>query len=83
MTHELPDSDETVLFDPATSELLVLSDSGAAVWYLLDGQRSEQDIVEFIRAERPDAPESLTSEVAAFLVDLLARRAIELAPVSG
>lgn len=79
VTHELPDSDQTVLFDPASSELLVLSDSGAAIWYLLDGERSEADIIEFIRAERPDAPPSLPDEVAAFLSDLLARRAIEIA----
>ena len=51
VTHELTETDETVLFDENASELLVLSDSAAAIWYLIDGKRSVRDIAEFIEVE--------------------------------
>lgn len=75
--HELPDTDETVLFDPTRSELLVLSDSGAAIWYLLDGERALADVVTFLRQERADAPKELEHLVAGFVRELLTRGAIE------
>lgn len=48
VAHEVSDTGETVLFDEARSQLLVLNQVGASVWLLADGERSASDIVEFI-----------------------------------
>lgn len=77
-SHELPDTDETVVFDESRSELLVLSDTGAAVWYLLDGQRSVQDIVAFMRGEADYVPEEAERAVLSFVQTMLERGALEV-----
>lgn len=78
--HELPDTDETVLFDEAENQLLVLSSTGAAVWHLLDGQRTLGQIAAFIGELMPAAPTSVEAEVIDFAHVLAARGAIEELP---
>ena len=46
LTHEVQGSGETVLYDEAGDQLLVLNETGAAIWLLVDGQRSVQDITD-------------------------------------
>lgn len=77
VAHELPDTDETVLFDEGENELLVLSSTGAAVWHLLDGQRTLREIAEFIEEALPEAPQNVERGVIDFALVLGARGAIE------
>lgn len=77
-SHELPDTDETVVFDEERSELLVLSDTGAAVWYLIDGKRSIADIVAFMRSEADYVPDEAEETVASFARTMLERGALRI-----
>jgi hypothetical protein len=81
VTHELADTDETVLFDERTSELLVLSDSAAAIWYLIDGKRDMAKIVAFLRDELPSTPADTGDLVWGFIGQMRDRGALVL--VSG
>ncbi len=77
VAHELPDTDETVLFDESENELLVLSATGAAVWHLLDGRKTLGQIAEFIARVAPQTPGDVEGEVVDFALVLRARGAIE------
>lgn len=77
VAHELPETDETVLFDEHENELLVLSATGAAVWHLLDGQRTLRQVAEFIAGVVPQAPGDVEGEVVGFAHLLGTRGAIE------
>jgi hypothetical protein len=77
VAHELPETDETVLFDEGKNELLVLSATGAAVWHLLDGERTLRQIAQFIAGSLPQAPASIEGEVVDFALALGTRGAIE------
>lgn len=78
VSHELPETGETVVFDAGRSELLVLNPIGGAIWELLDGARSVSDIVSVLVAEVESAPSSgeVAIEVRRFLSDMVARGAI-------
>ncbi|HSC86945.1 MAG TPA: PqqD family protein [Polyangiaceae bacterium] len=80
VSHELPETEQTVIFDPARSELLVLNDAGGALWHLLDGQRDLGAVADFIRAERADAPprDALLAQFEPLISELLSRGAIEI-----
>jgi pyrroloquinoline quinone biosynthesis protein D len=43
---ELAEGRETVLLDAKTEKVVSLNSTAAAIWYLCDGQRSLDDIVE-------------------------------------
>jgi len=77
VAHELPDTDETVLFDEEHSELLVLSATGAAVWHLLDGQRTLAQVAHFMVEVVQPAPADALREVIDFALVLGERGAIE------
>jgi len=77
VAHELPETDETVLFDEAQHQLLVLSSTGAAVWHLLDGQRTLGQIAEFMESILPTEPDRALRDVIDFALVLAARGAIE------
>jgi hypothetical protein len=81
VAHELPETDETVLFDEKENELLVLSATGAAVWHLLDGQRTLGQIARFIASSAPLAPADVEGEVIDFALVLGARGAIVEQPI--
>lgn len=83
VAHELRDTDETVLFDESQNELLVLSASGAAVWHLLDGQKTLGQIAEFIASVATGAPAEVEGEVIDFALVLAQRGAIEQGPSEG
>ncbi len=63
--------DWAVLFNPDTAYAAGTNPVGVAVWKLMDGRRSLEDIVSKIKNNFEDAPEASFKEIAAF-VDLLA-----------
>lgn len=80
VSHDLPDEHKVAFFDEAQSELVVVNAIGGAIWHLLDGQTSVQDIVQILEQEVEGAPakEETHKEVERFLSALLERRAIEV-----
>ena len=76
LTHEVTDTDEIVIYDSNTPQLLVLNDIAAGVWLMIDGKRSIDDItaeiVNHLEAERA----TVTRDVVAFLGQLEQRKLI-------
>jgi hypothetical protein len=76
LTHEVTDTDEVVIYDGNTPQLLVLNDIAAGVWLMIDGKRSIEDItaeiLNHVEAER----ETVTRDVVAFLGQLEQRKLI-------
>jgi hypothetical protein len=70
VAHEVSDTSETVLFDEARSQLLVLNEVGASVWLLADGERSISDIVEFIVETLEADRTTVAADVNSFLTQL-------------
>ncbi len=63
--------DWAVLFNPDTAYALGTNPVGVAVWKLMDGRRSIEDIVSKITNSFEDTPDATFKEIAAF-VDRLA-----------
>jgi SynChlorMet cassette protein ScmD len=63
--------DWAVLFNPETAYALGTNPVGIAVWKLLDGRMSIEDIVAKIKNSFEDSPDATSKEIAAF-VDTLA-----------
>lgn len=78
VSYELPGTTDVALFDEESSELVLLNDVGAAVWDLLDGQRTVQEIVDFVVDVRQAEPErvQVESDIRAFLATMLERRSV-------
>ncbi len=76
LTHEVTDTDEVVIYDSNTPQLLVLNDIAAGIWLMIDGKRSIDDItaeiVTHVEAERT----TVTRDVVAFLGQLEQRKLI-------
>jgi coenzyme PQQ biosynthesis protein PqqD len=70
--HEMEETGETVVANEARGELVVLNASGAAVWYLANGERSVAAITSEL-ASRFGDPERIGADVEAFLEDLARR----------
>ena len=79
-THEVGDEGDVVVFDEEGQQLLVLNDIGAAVWLLLDGQRTIGSIVEVIVEALPTEVARVEADVIAFVRDLHARGVLRLSP---
>ena len=76
LTHEVTDTDEVVIYDGSTPQLLVLNDIAAGVWLMIDGHRSIDDItVEILKHVEAEA-ETVTRDVVAFLGQLEQRKLI-------
>lgn len=78
VSYELPGTEDVALFDETESALVLLNGVGAAVWELLDGARSVDDIVHFVLEVRGNESERslIERDVLGFLQDMLDRRAI-------
>jgi len=63
--------DWAVLFNPNTAYAAGTNPVGVAVWKMLDGRMSIEDIVSRIKSSFEDTPETAGKEIAAF-VDTLA-----------
>ena len=62
---------EAVLVNTDTTASMVLNTTGMAVWHLLDGNRSLQDIVAAIKLRFEDVPDEATEDVRQ-LIQMLA-----------
>jgi len=62
--------DWAVLFNPDTAGAVGTNPVGVAVWKLLDGRRSIEDIVAKIKNSFEDTPEAAGKEIAAFVETL-------------
>lgn len=58
--------DWAVLFNPDTADALGINPVGVAVWKLLDGRRTVEDIVSAVRKGFADVPAGAPGEIAAF-----------------
>ena len=63
--------DWAVLFNPDTADAVGTNPVGVAVWKLMDGKRTLEDIVSKIKGSFEDMPDAAFQEIAAF-VDRLA-----------
>ena len=63
--------DWAVLYNPDTAAASGINPVGVAIFKLLDGAHTLEQIVESIRAEFPGAPERVGDEVAAFIEGLV------------
>ena len=63
--------DWAILFNPDTATAVGINPVGVAVWKMLDGKRSLEELAVEISAAFDDAPETVVEEIAAF-VSLLA-----------
>lgn len=76
LTHEVTDTDEVVIYDSNGPQLLVLNDTAAGVWLMIDGTRSVADItaeiLNHVEVERATA----TRDVIEFLGQLEQRQLI-------
>lgn len=73
LTHELTDSDEVVIYDAESRQLLVLNDFAAGVWLLIDGKRTVAELGQLIVDCVAADPETVTKDVSAFLEQLADR----------
>jgi hypothetical protein len=78
VAHEVEDSGDVVIFDDKGNRLLLLNDIGAAVWLLLDGERSVHEIARVITETLPADPAKVETDVQAFIDSLAAHGVIEL-----
>lgn len=69
IAHEVEGSG-TVIYDRTGRRLLVLNDVGAAVWYLVDDQRTTEDIADEVSAVFPREASSVRADVEVFLESL-------------
>ena len=65
--------DWAVLFNPDTAEAAGINPVGVAVWKLMDGRRSLQEIVSSVRDQFDAVPGTASEELASF-IDSLADR---------
>ena len=67
--HELPDG-EHALSDTGRGRMLIVNDTGAAIWLLLDGVRDEGDIAHLLAADVDVDAGTIERDVAAFVTEL-------------
>ncbi len=71
------EEDEAILFNPDTSDTIVINSTGCFIWSLLDGKRTKEDIVsEMVRAYDASV-EKLKDDFTKYIADLEARNFIE------
>ena len=76
LTHEVTDTDEVVIYDSNGPQLLVLNDTAAGVWLMIDGTRSVDDITAEILNHVEVERATVTRDVIAFLGQLEQRELI-------
>jgi SynChlorMet cassette protein ScmD len=59
--------DWAVLFNPDTADAVGTNPVGVAVWKLMDGKRSLEDIVSEIKNSFEDTPDASCKEIVAFV----------------
>ena len=59
-----------VLFNPDTAEAVGINPVGVALWKIMDGERSLEDLVMQINHHFSDVPDSATEDVSRFVSEL-------------
>ncbi len=62
--------DWAVLFNPDTAMAMGINPMGVAIWKKLDGKRSLSEVVDAIRHDYRDVPESVDEDVSTFVNQL-------------
>ena len=65
--------DWAVLFNPDTAEAVGINPVGVAIWEMLDGRKSIEEITVQINQEFSDVPGSAADEIKTFIEDLAKR----------
>lgn len=81
LAHEVDETGEVVVFDETGNRLLMLNQIGAAVWLLIDGERTGRDIAAVIVETLPEAKLDLgrvEHDVGAFVGSLVEHGVVEL-----
>ena len=74
--HEVQGTDETVLYDEAGNQLLVLNEAAAAIWLLIDNKRTAGDIAD-VAAETLNGPrKEILEDIEVFLAELAEKKLI-------
>jgi hypothetical protein len=60
----------TLLVNPDTAGAMVVNQTGAPIWKLVDGRRTAEEIAAAVRNRFPDAPDNVTEDVRALLTKL-------------
>jgi hypothetical protein len=81
LAHEVDETGEVVVYDATGNRLLMLNQIGAAVWLLIDGERSNREIarliVDTMSVEEGDAAR-VEQDVDAFVQHLVEHGVVEL-----
>lgn len=81
LAHEVDETGEVVVFDATGNRLLMLNQIGAAVWLLIDGERTNRDIARLIietMAVEPGDAARVENDVDAFVLHLVEHDVVEL-----
>ena len=62
-----------VLFNPDTAAAVGINPVGVAIWKLLDGKHSPEEITVEIKDSFSDVPEDARTHVTSFLADLVSK----------
>ncbi|CCB64708.1 PqqD family protein [Hyphomicrobium sp. B1] len=62
---------ESVLFRLGRPKAIHLNETAALIWKLSDGTRSVQDLIDFLKAEYPDAQSDVEVDVERAVADLM------------
>lgn len=65
--------DWAILFNPDTAEAVGTNPVGVAVWKLLDGKHTLEEIVALVRDEFVEVPDAAQQEIASFIEELVQR----------
>jgi SynChlorMet cassette protein ScmD len=65
--------DWAVLFNPDTAEAVGVNPVGVAIWEMLDGKKSAEEISHQINQDFTDVPGSAAEEIQTFIEDLTER----------
>lgn len=65
--------DWAVLFNPDTAEAVGTNPVGVAVWKLMDGRHSLEEIIREIKEQFADVPDAAVQDVTSFIKDLSQR----------
>lgn len=78
LTHEVEESGDVIVYDELQKQLIALNVTGAAVWYLINGERTEAEIVDMLVESLPAERARVSADVAFFLDELAARGVVTL-----
>lgn len=78
LTHEVGETGDIIVFDAKGNQLLMLNDVGAAVWLLVNGERSVGQIAELIVETLPADVGSVEQDVQRFVESLVENAVLTL-----